>query len=293
MSTIRVEKKSYYTVISNVPLQKDTRLSAKAKGLLAVMLSFPDDWVWSVEVLAKYFSDGKESVRSGIKELEANGYILREDQKRQNGKLGRRNYILYEEPQDEENRTEIGLQEEQSKFLPSTQAAKPKEEKKSKYTEEISEIVSYLNEMVGASYRPSTAATKRAITARLKEGFSVDDFKTVIWRKTKQWANDPKMVQYLRPSTLFGNKFEDYLNEKEAVMQQTPPDSAEEFTKVKRCFSNPSFYETLCDVTKETVKQMGGLSAIGRMDESMAALAFTQTYKSVCSKRTEELQKAM
>ena len=75
-----------------------------------------------------------------------------------------------------------------------------------------SEIIGYLNEKAGTRYKPSSAATKRRIEARMKENFTVDDFKTVIDKKCAEWINDPKMREYLRPETLFGTKFESYLN---------------------------------------------------------------------------------
>ena len=75
-------------------------------------------------------------------------------------------------------------------------------------------IISYLNAKIGTKYKPTTAKTKTAIHARLAEGFKVDDFKTVIDKKSAEWLGDPKMEQYLRPETLFGPKFEGYLNAK-------------------------------------------------------------------------------
>ncbi|MBQ8859848.1 MAG: conserved phage C-terminal domain-containing protein [Ruminococcus sp.] len=73
-------------------------------------------------------------------------------------------------------------------------------------------IIDYLNDRTGASYRASTKATQKLVKARLAEGFTVDDFKTVIDSRNSQWGADPKMRQYLRPDTLFSQKFESYLN---------------------------------------------------------------------------------
>lgn len=81
------------------------------------------------------------------------------------------------------------------------------------YSNSIKEIVDYLNYICGTNYKSTTKATAESIKARLKEGFTVDDFKTVIDKKINEWGNDPKMVQYLRPQTLFGSKFEGYLNQ--------------------------------------------------------------------------------
>lgn len=81
----------------------------------------------------------------------------------------------------------------------------------------IREIVEYLNEVTGQHYKPTTKKTQDLIRARMNEKFTVEDFKTVIYKKTKQWKNDPKMCGFLRPQTLFGTKFESYLNEKTVV----------------------------------------------------------------------------
>lgn len=70
----------------------------------------------------------------------------------------------------------------------------------------------YLNQKTNSKFKFVEAST-RLINARLKEGFTVDDFKKVIDVKTTQWKNDPNMSKYLRPTTLFGTKFESYLNE--------------------------------------------------------------------------------
>ena len=79
------------------------------------------------------------------------------------------------------------------------------------------EVVDYLNEKTGSKYRSSGTKTKNSIKARFNEGFSLDDFRTVIDVKSKQWLTDQKMKQYLRPETLFGTKFESYLNENQVT----------------------------------------------------------------------------
>ena len=75
----------------------------------------------------------------------------------------------------------------------------------------IVEILDHLNARTGQHYKPTTSKTKSLINARLKEGFSVDDFKTVIDKMCVEWMNTD-MQKYLRPETLFGTKFESYLN---------------------------------------------------------------------------------
>lgn len=78
------------------------------------------------------------------------------------------------------------------------------------------EIVDHLNQRAGTHYKATTANTIKLIKARLKEGFSVDELKLVIDKKCAEWLNNPSMVGYLRPETLFGSKFEGYLNSKAA-----------------------------------------------------------------------------
>jgi uncharacterized phage protein (TIGR02220 family) len=76
------------------------------------------------------------------------------------------------------------------------------------------EIINYLNEKTYSSYKPSTHTTQGKIRARFREGFTLEDFKKVIDLKTAEWLSHPQMNKYLRPETLFGNKFESYLNQK-------------------------------------------------------------------------------
>lgn len=88
-----------------------------------------------------------------------------------------------------------------------------KNEKNEKNKEIIDCVIDFLNQKTGKSFKKTTPSTRKVIGARIRDGFSLQDFKTVISTKTQKWANDPKMCDYLRPSTLFGNKFENYLQE--------------------------------------------------------------------------------
>lgn len=75
-------------------------------------------------------------------------------------------------------------------------------------------IIDYLNSKAGVHYKHNANATKRVIDARLKEGYTLADFIAVIDKKVAEWINNPEMSKYLRPTTLFGPKFESYLNQK-------------------------------------------------------------------------------
>ncbi len=78
------------------------------------------------------------------------------------------------------------------------------------------DVINYLNKRANKNFRHTTKATQTKIDARLNEGFTLDDFKKVIDIKVGQWQGT-EMEKYLRPETLFGTKFESYLNEKPAT----------------------------------------------------------------------------
>lgn len=88
-----------------------------------------------------------------------------------------------------------------------------KSETKDIYINIYIDIVEYLNKKANKNYKHNSDKTRRFIDARLNEGFTLEDFKKVIDNKCRSWLNDERMNQYLRPETLFGTKFEAYLNE--------------------------------------------------------------------------------
>lgn len=94
---------------------------------------------------------------------------------------------------------------------------KPK--KKETIRDEIFEIVDYLNEKTGRSFKANSKNAQRHINARLTEGYKVDDFKYVIDIKAAKWMGT-SMEQFCRPETLFGNKFDSYLNETSSQNEQ-------------------------------------------------------------------------
>ena len=96
-----------------------------------------------------------------------------------------------------------------------------------KHIDTIKNIINYLNNKCNTRYRYTTRATQDKIKARLNEGFTEDDFYAVIDVKNAEWGNDTRMSQYLRPETLFGTKFESYLNQcksKTSSQEQTKDD---------------------------------------------------------------------
>ena len=98
MAVYRVSKTRDFTTMSNHHL-KNRNLSLKAKGMLSQILSFPDNWEFSLRGLATLSTDGLESTRSAISELEKAGYIIRKQSRRENGSFASIEYTIFEIPQ--------------------------------------------------------------------------------------------------------------------------------------------------------------------------------------------------
>lgn len=98
--------------------------------------------------------------------------------------------------------------------------AEPEDDADKSRLPEIKEVVQYLNDRLGTKYRYQTKGTQEHINARLKEGYTVDDFKAVIDKKFEEW-HGTDMEKFLRPETLFAGKFESYLNQKTVRNHQT------------------------------------------------------------------------
>ncbi len=118
----RVEKTRDFTVMSNHHL-RNKGLSLKAKGLLSLMLSLPEEWDYSIEGLTIICAEGITAVRSGIKELEAFGYIKREIVRNEKGQYEQTDYIIHEFPVEVENNTE---KQKQSKAQKKNKKSKAK-----------------------------------------------------------------------------------------------------------------------------------------------------------------------
>ena len=97
MAVFRIEKTRDYTVMSNYHL-RDMSLSLKAKGLLSLMLSLPENWDYTMKGLARICKDGIDSISGGIRELEAHGYLIRSRVRSANGQLGSIEYTILEQP---------------------------------------------------------------------------------------------------------------------------------------------------------------------------------------------------
>lgn len=215
---IKVKKTKNYTVINNEILKRDD-ISWKAKGIMCYVLSLPEDWTINLNEIMQNATEGKAAFRSGWKELVDLGYVERKPVYKDGlidfwettvwESLELKETQLLTDYLEVENLEVENLEVDNRKLL-STNNTKYLNKQSTKY---IVEVVEYLNAKANKKYKADTNSTKYYIKARLNEGFTVDDLKKVIDIKTREWINDKKMCKYLRPQTLFGTKFEGYLNQ--------------------------------------------------------------------------------
>lgn len=102
----------------------------------------------------------------------------------------------------------------------------PAEQDEGNFNLKIKEIIEFLNKECNKNFKSNTKNTVNIIIKRLKEGFTVEDFKKVILKKSKQWKNTD-FDKFLRPTTLFGDKFEGYLNENISFRSKTTKEKQE------------------------------------------------------------------
>jgi uncharacterized phage protein (TIGR02220 family) len=204
------EKKSYYAIIpANV--RYDKLLPPNAKLLYGEITALCNErgYCWAENrYFAELYGVSKTSVSKWISALCERGYINTALEYKDGCKEIDKRYItIVKDPIEEKLNT-----------YP-TKVKDPIEEKLKDNTTlsnttntTVIDIVDYLNCRIGSAFKHTTKATQKVIKARLAEGFAFEDFQTVIDKKAQEWLGDPKMEQYLRPETLFGTKFEGYLN---------------------------------------------------------------------------------
>lgn len=215
-------KKSYYAIIpANV--RYDEKLIPNAKLLYGEITALCNEkgYCWaSNDYFASLYNVSKTSVKKWLKSLEDGGYIHREVKYKEGRKeIDTRWITIVAYPREEklptprqekgpDNNTVINntsnntVNNNMSSKLDGAAASIP-----------YKTIIEYLNDKADRKYKHSTGKTKTLIKARWNEGFTLDDFKTVIDKKVSSWSSND-MSKYLRPETLFGTKFESYLNEK-------------------------------------------------------------------------------
>lgn len=191
----------------------------------------------SNEHFSKFFSLSKNRCSEIIKSLEKKGYITIEYVYQQGSKAISRRVIRCVRKIDGGIRnidnpirkTEEGYSENRednntsfSNTFSNTSNKKDIVEQSSTTPLPYEEIVQYLNQKTGKNFKHTSKVTQRHIRARLAEGFTVSDFKQVIDKKCSDWIRGQKMKEYLRPETLFGAKFESYLNSTTTTKQTGP-----------------------------------------------------------------------
>lgn len=230
---IRVIKNKNYTIINNEFLKRKD-LSWKAKGILAYILSLPDDWNINLKEVMRHATEGERAFRSGWKELDQLGYVERKPIRKGNRidywetivRESVDNTATSELPRFEEvENVDVRNEDVHNDKLLSTNSTKNLNIPSTNNTKEIlssskepdhipyKKIVDHLNEIADRQFRYTTNKTQRMIRARINEGFDLEDFKKVIEIKVDEWSNDPEFNKYIRPETLFGPKFESYLNQ--------------------------------------------------------------------------------
>ena len=189
-----------------------------------------------------------QKVRTILKNLEKKGYI----EFLTSGSKGKESTLKITIKQqlfnnNETNKSEQLQQVEGGKQQQSNNNLTTLSKKKEKNNNIYSLVVDYLNKKANTNYRPTTKNTQSFINARVSEGYTVEDFKKVIDSKSKEWLNTD-FEKYLRPATLFGTKFENYLNE---ANKKTPIAVGAENKNIK---VNPSIcnprrkYTQACDI---------------------------------------------
>lgn len=126
MAVFRVEKTKDFTIMSNHHL-RNPKLSLKAKGLLSLMLSLPEDWDYTTKGLAQVCKEGVDSIGTALKELERYGYLTRRRLRCENGQLGDIEYTIHETPAEVSGESGSPKRENPGQVNPGQ--AKPEQEK--------------------------------------------------------------------------------------------------------------------------------------------------------------------
>lgn len=242
MAIVRVIKdKSNPYVMLNKTCLRDDKLSWKAKGLHSYLLSLPDDWNIYIEDLKNRSKDGRDSTTSAVNELIKMGYIKRAPAKdEKTGKFkGGYDYEVYEMPIEIDESGEVNRVTEKPKSekteigkFPIPENPKLLNNKLKLNNNIYSSVIEKLNYLANTSYKATTKKTQSLIRARVEEGFTLEDFYKVIEIKVSDWKGT-EFEKYIRPETLFGSKFENYLNQKVKPKQE------------KTINENPDFYPNM------------------------------------------------
>lgn len=223
-------KKQYqkgFTTVDNVVLN-DTNLSWKAKGLFVYLWSQADEWDFYETEVVKHSTDKIASLKSGLKELEQQGYLKRQRKRDDKGHLKENEWILSDNPMLENpmldnpmlgnhtltntNNNNINNNKNESN---SAKENNNKSNSNNKDNFDYKKFIEWFNELSDKNFR-NTETNRKLIRARLNEGYTKEDIAKVVKLKVNQWKDNEKMNQYLRFTTLFApTNFSNYLQEAE------------------------------------------------------------------------------
>lgn len=214
-------KASYYAIIpANVRYDSELIPSAKLLYGEITALCNKEGYCWASN---SYFSElygvSITTIKNWLKSLEDGGYIDRQVKYKEGSKEIDTRWITIVAEGRQENLPR-GRQEKcpdnNTSFNTTVNNTSNKDILSGKAEPRIpfKEIIDYLNEKTGSRYKHTSKKTQSLIKARFNDGFTLDDFKKVIDIKTDEWK-DTDMSKFLRPETLFGTKFESYLNQKQ------------------------------------------------------------------------------
>ena len=207
------EHPNYYSVIpANVRYDGDLSASAKLMYGEITALTSKTGECWATNTyFMNLYGVTEGSVKNWIRQLKDKGYISVTV-------TDNRRIITVGGGQKIDWGGSKKLPPEGSKNLPQNNTRERILKENNKYIAEVAEIIDYLNDWTGKNYRSTSASTKH-IRARLDEGYTVEDAKKVIDIKVAEWKGTD-MEKYLRPETLFGNKFDGYLNQPEVKRKE-------------------------------------------------------------------------
>ena len=218
------ELPSYYSIIP-ATVRYDEKLKANEKLMYGEItaLASKNGFCWAENrYFAELYNVHKITISKWLKNLEDKGYIRTELKYVYGTKQVSKRYIYINDTPISQNANRC----KSNGYDPVSQNAKEELSTTSNnntrdiYTTSSNstrapykEIIEYLNEKTGRKYKHTAIANQRVIKARMNEGYTLEEFKTVIDKKTVEWKNDVKMKKFLRPETLFGTNFDRYLNE--------------------------------------------------------------------------------
>ena len=214
MAESKVKRENYITVQGF--MLTDLKLKGNELLIYACIYGFSqtENQVFNggLQYLADWVNSRKQSVIKCLKSSEEKGYIIKKEQYI-NGVKSCEYYTT--ELNTLLNKVEYPIKQSLTGGIKQSLTNNIELDK---LLDNIKEIVGYLNAKLGTRYLPANEKTQRLITARFNENrkYTVADFKEVIDKKVKEWKGT-EMEKYLRPETLFGTKFESYLNQKEAT----------------------------------------------------------------------------